>query len=919
VTQRPPRTGPGLPGSERNDGVPKRDAPASDRMRDFYRRLLRLYPRAFRERYAADLLQAFDDRRGEARFRGPIGGVRLVLFLLRDFATSMPMTHDSSTRRRGVNGIMNDVLRDLRFSVRMLVKNPMFTLAAVTTLALGIGLNAATFSAVHGILLRPLPGAEDPEELVQIYRHWAGIEHGSVSIPHYQDLRDRTADAFDDVAAWYFEPLAIAAEGASERTMGMVVSANFFQTYGVQPAVGRPFLPGVEDRDPGAHPVAILSYGFWQTRFGGDPAVVGTTVSLNGHPFEIVGVAPADFRGPVTFAAPPIYVPIMMANVLDPSFDRIQARGSNSMTAVARLRDGVTVERAAQSIESMLMQLREEYPESYDTQLGHTLVLQSEAGIHPNFASAQMSMSTVMMVVVSLLLLIACVNVANLFLARARDRRREMGIRISMGAGRGRIVQQLLTESLLFSAVAGAAGVVLARFAVRALAAFRPPIDGPWAFNVEMSPTVLWFTAAISLASGFVFGMAPALQAARPDTVSAIKGEASAKAGGSRMSSGLVVVQMALSLLLLISSGLFLRSLQSATRIDPGFESPRSIAMASVDPGLQGLAEPEARAFWDRMLEDVRALPEVSDAALTLYAPLGLSSSDRGIAIPGYEFGENERNSLRYSYVSEGYIETMGIELLEGRTFERSDAAESAPVMIVNRRFAERFWPNESALGKIVQTAGRDWQIVGVVETGKYGSLGEEPQEFMYFPYRAIFQSALTIVARTPGDPGVVLQRLRELVRTADPDMPVYDVRSMEDHLGIALLPARLGGTVLGLFGLLGLTLAAVGIYGVMAYSVARRRRELGIRVALGADRRSVLRLVLREGLRLAVIGTAIGIVGALAAARLVQGLLYGVRAVDPVAFTLVPATLVAVAALAVYLPARRAAAVDPIGALKSE
>jgi predicted permease len=579
----------------------------------------------------------------------------------------------------------------------------------------------------------------------------------------------------------------------------------------------------------------------------------------------------------------------------------------------------MTEERAAQTLNAVLLQLREEYPSSYEDQLGHTLVPQGEAGIHPSFGAAQMGMSTVMMVVVGLLLLIACVNVANLFLARARDRRREMGIRVSMGAGRARIVQQLMTESLLFSVVAGAAGLLLARFAVSLLVNFRPPIDGPWTFNVEMSPTVLWFTAGISLAAGFVFGMAPALQAASPDTVSAVKGEASAKAGGSRMSSALVVVQMALSLLLLTSSGLFLRSLQSATRIDPGFESPRSLVMASVDPGLQGYDEPEARAFWDRMLDEVRGLPEVSEVGLTHITPLGLNSNDRGVDVPGYEFAEDERNSLHYSYVSEGYIEAMGIDVHEGRTFTLTDDADGAPVMVVNRRFADRFWPNESALGKIVQTAGRDWQIVGVVETGKYRSLGEDPQEFMYLPYRSIFSSDLTIVARTSGDPQVVLQRLRELVRDVDPDLPVYDVRSMEDHMGIALLPARLGGTVLGLFGLLGLTLAAVGIYGVMAYSVAQRRRELGIRVALGADRGRVLKLVVGEGMRLALAGTVIGIFGSLAAARLVQGLLYDVSAVDPVAFTLVPATLITVSALAVYLPARRAASVDPIRALKSE
>lgn len=882
-------------------------------------RLLDLYPRDFREQFGNDLAQAFDDRRTELRFRGAIGGGRLLLFLLRDFVTSVPMTHNERHNRRGVDEVMNDIWRDLQFSVRMLLKNPMFTIAAVTTLALGIGLNAATFSAVHGILLRPLQGAESPEELVQMYREWPGIEFGSVSIPHYQDLRDRNTEVFEDVAAWFFDPLSVSADGRSERLVGMTVSANFFQTFGAQPALGRAFIPGVEDRDPGAHPVMVISYGFWASRFGSDPGVIGRTMSLNGHPFEIVGVAPADFRGPVSFAAPPLYVPLMMTNVLSPAFNRIEARGSNMMNSVGRLRDGMTIERGAESLEAMLLQLRDEYPDSYEDQLGHTLVLQNEAGIHPSFGGAQMGMSTVMMVVVALLLLIACLNVANLFLARARDRRKEMGIRLSMGAGQGRIIQQLLTESLLFSIVAGLAGLALANVATSLLANFQLPIDGPWAFNVEMDSTVLWFTGLVSLAAGFVFGMAPALQAANPSTVSALKSEATEKAARSRVSSSLVVAQMALSLLLLTSSGLFLRSLQSATQIDPGFDSPRTLAMAAMDPGLQGYDEPRAREFWDRVVEDVSELPEVTSAGLALTAPLGLGSSDRGVEVPGYEFTEGERSSIHYTYVSDGYVETMGIELVEGRTFTRMDDAESAPVMIVNQHFAERFWPDQTAIGKTVQTAGREWEVVGVVETGKYNSLGEDPVDFMYFPYRTLFRSDMILVARTAGDPQVVLRRVRDLVRAIDPDLPLYDIRTMEDHMGIALLPARLGGSVLGLFGLLGLTLAAVGIYGVMAYSVSQRRRELGIRVALGADRTSVLRLVLGEGMRLALIGTGVGIAGAVGTSRLVQGLLYNVNALDPVAFTLVPLTLMAVAALAVYLPARKASSVDPIRALKTD
>ena len=895
------------------------DEPTVDRSRRSYEWLLSLYPSDFRERYRADLLQVFDDRRQEPRFRGSVGGVRLVVFLLRDFVSSIRLAHGDGNDETRWERMMGDVFRDLRYAVRMLVKNPLFTAAAVITLALGIGLNAATFSAVHGLLLRPLSGARQPDRLVQLYRKWPGMDYGSYSIPHYQDVRDRSGEVFSDVAAWAFAPMSVSADGRSQRVLGMLVSANFFQTYGVTPALGRVFLPRVEDRDPGAHPVIVLGHGFWMSRFGGDPSVVGRTLTMNGQPFQVVGVAPADFEGPLNIAAIPIYVPLMEQPVIQPGLDLIHARGNNSLTAVARLRDDQTVQRAGQVMSAILAQLREEYPDQYKNQIGTTMVPQMEAGIAPEYRTAQVKMSAVMMVVVSLLLLIACVNVANLFLARARERRRELGIRLSLGAGRGRIVQQLLIESFLFSLVAGLAGIGLAEIAVRVLGTVRPPMDGPWALSVGMDRTVLVYASVVSLATGLVFGLVPALQSARPDTVSAVKGEVPGRAGRSRMSRGLVVLQMALSLLLLISSGLFLRSLQGATRIDPGFTDPAHIAMASMDPGLQGYDATRSRSFWDRTLDEVRSLPEVGAAGLINDPPLGLGGSDGGVTIPGYEFGEGEQRTVDYAFVTEGYFKAMGVRLLTGRTFTPDDDDHAPPVIVVNEHFAHHFWPGQSALGKVVNTAGADHRVIGVVETGKYRSLGEPPTSFMFLAQRQRHVTGMTLVARVKGDPQVVMQRIREIVRAQDPDLPVYDVRTMESFMGTALMPARLGGSVLGLFGLLGLVLAAVGIYGVMAYSVAQRRREIGIRVALGADRGTLIGMVLREGLRVTLLGAVIGLVAAAAAARLVKGLLYGVSTLDPVAFTAVPLVLVAVAALAVYLPARRAARADPMRVLKSE
>ncbi len=364
----------------------------------------------------------------------------------------------------------------------MLVKSPLFSIVAILTLALGIGLNAATFSAIHGLLLRPLGGVAEPEELVQVYRQWPGIDYGSISIPHYQDVRDRSGEVFESAAAWFFAPMSLSADGRNERILGIVASANFFQTYGVVPAIGRPFLPGVEDRGPGAHSVVILGHSFWQARFGGDPGIVGRVIDINGRPFEVVGVAPPAFKGPMVVLDVPLYVPIMMQAEIMPGNNLLESRGNNMMNMVGRLREGKTIDHAQQVMDAMLLQFKEELPDSYEGQKGTTLFYQSEAGIHPTFRNAQVGMSAVMMAVVSLLLLIACVNVANLFLARARERRREMGIRLSLGAGRRRILQQLFTESLVYSLLAGLAGVGLAYLVTGILARIQLPIDGPFEF-----------------------------------------------------------------------------------------------------------------------------------------------------------------------------------------------------------------------------------------------------------------------------------------------------------------------------------------------------------------------------------------------------------------------------------------------------
>lgn len=813
---------------------------------------------------------------------------------------------------------MGNLYQDLRFALRMLLKSPMFTAAAVVTLALGIGLNAAVFSAVNALMFRPLPEVRNDAELVQLYRTWPGdMLYGSNSIPHYQDLRDRVEAFGGDVAAWTFVAMSLSADGRSERIMGNMVSANYFDVLGAPPIMGRGFLPE-EAVDPGAHRVIVLGHSFWQTRFGADPAIVGRTVTLNGQSWTVVGVAREGFKGSMPMVDPPIYAPLMMQQELIPGYNLIEARGNNWMNVIARRRPGFTVEQTRQSLNAFLIQMRQEYPDHYD-ESGIHLVPQKEAGIHPMLRSAQVGMSAVTMVVVAFLLLIACINVANLFLARAGERRKEMGIRLSLGAKRGRIITQLLTESVLFSLIAGGTGLLLAFWAIGIANSLSLPIDVAVDFDLSIDRTVLLFTLALSLLTGVLFGLAPALQASKPETVSALKGEFSLEPGGkNRLISTLVVAQTALSILLLISSGLFLRGLQAATSVDTGFE-PENLLVASVDPGLQGYDRQRAEVFYRELEAGLRALPGVQAVGLARMVPLSLNSSDRGVSIPGYEPAPNEGMSIRYNMVTPGYFAAMGIPVLAGRPFGEEDTRDGTAVIVVNQKFADRFWPGENALGKIVQTAGEDRVVIGVVKTGKYFSLGEEPQDFMYLAQAQVWSFPMTLHVRTAGDPEQLAPLVRREVQRLDASMPVADLRTMTNQLGIALFPARLVGITLGLFGILGMILAAVGVYSVMAYSVTQRTREIGIRVALGASWRQVVGMIVRRGMSLVGAGVVIGLLGAVGASRVMAGLLYGVSAVDPMTFIGVPALLCAVALLASFLPARRAAATDPMMTLRAE
>jgi predicted permease len=807
--------------------------------------------------------------------------------------------------------------RDVRYAARQLARNRLFSAVAILTLALGIGLNTAVFSAVHGLLFRPLPGVVEPDRLVQVYRSHPAIGYGSNSIPHFHDVRERSGDVFAGVAAWRFVPVHVSADGRTERVMGQIVSAEFFEVLGAPLALGRGFLPE-DDVAPGAHPVAVLGNGAWRTMFGGDPAVVGRTVVLNGRSYEIVGVAGAGFRGPIAVIEPTLWVPLMQLDHFMPgTLDRFEDRGNSFLLSFARLQPGVTVEQARARMQALVAELREEFPGSYDEQ-GIHLVPQAEAGINPQWRGAQRALSAVMMAVVAVLLLIACVNVANLMLARARQRSREMAVRLSLGASRAQLVRQLLTESLLLALVSGAASLLLARLVIGVLNDVRVPFEFPLSLDLQLSAPVLVFTFALSVLTGLVFGLVPALQATSPALVPALKGESMPGGSRSRATRTLVVAQMALSLVLLIAAGLFVRSLATAVQIEKGFDET-NLLIAAVDPGLQGYDRPRAEAFYATLADRLRAHPAVHSVGYAEMVPLGIGDQQRGVAIPGHVPATGENMSFDYNIVTPGYFETMGISPLRGRVFTDRDDANGARVLVINERFADRFWPGTDPIGRTVVVTGQEHTVIGVVPTGRYRSLGEAPLPYYYLPQAQWWNWAMIVHVRTAGDPAAFAPTLRGEVRALDPDLPLADVRTMTESLGFVLLPARLAGIVLAAFGLLGLLLAALGMYGVMAYTVAQRTREIGIRMAVGAAHAQVIGALMRQGLALVAIGAGLGLVGGWGVWHLVRGMLHGATAPDVVTFTGVPLLLVAVAALAIWIPARRAALVDPVVALRTE
>ena len=814
---------------------------------------------------------------------------------------------------------MQTLWQDLRYGARMLLKKPGFTLIAIITLALGIGANTAIFSLVNTMFLRPLP-VEKPKQLVALNSVSLNGERNfpAFSIPNYRDLRDRN-DVLAGLAAYRIAPISLSNNGVNTRLWGYLATGNYFEMLGVKPALGRFFTPE-DDKAPGAHPVAVVTHDCWQRRFAGDPNIVGKNVLVNGRSYTIIGVAAPGFYGAEIGYKTEMWFPMMMLAQIEAGRDYLNDRGTWNFFVQGRLKPGVSVAQAEAALKNIAAQLAREFPKENE---GITIAL-SPPGLFGAFMRGPiMGFAGVLIAVVGLVLLLACTNLANLLLAHATERRKEIAIRLAIGAGRWRLVRQLLTESVALAALGGAFGLALAYWLVDAVMAFKPPLGIPLTTELHLDARVLLFTIAVSLLTGVVFGLLPALQATKPELVPALKDETSI--GGYRRSwlrSGLVVMQVALSLVLLICAGLVLRGLQNAQRLSPGMVAQGAVEM-SFDLGLQGYDGPRIQQFKQQILARARVLPGVQAVGLTDFVPLSMNMNNNAVYIEGQPAPQGANVPLAMtSRATPGFLAALGTQLLQGRDFTEQETEAKQRVAVVNETFARRFWLGQSPLGKrfSFEGAAGPWiEIVGLMQDGKYFSLSEEAQSFVYVNLRPDSGSFLTLVARTAGDPQALIAALRREFQQLDANLPVYNVKTLTEHMAVPLFPGRVAATLLGSFGLLALLLAAIGIFGVMSYAVTQRTREIGIRMALGANAAGIFRLVVGHGLTLTAIGLGIGLAVAVAGTRLLATLLFGVSATDPLTFAVIALLLALVALLACWIPARRATKVDPMEALRAE
>jgi len=818
---------------------------------------------------------------------------------------------------------MESLKRDLGYTFRAIRRNPGFAAVAVASLALGIGANTTIFTLINAVFLNPIQ-VERPQELVAVFtvdenNPGQGSNLNPVSFPNFRDYRDHN-EVFAGAVAYSFPfPLSVSLRGEEvQQRFTEMVSHDYFSLLGVTMQQGRAFLPD-EDATPGTHPVTVISDGLWKREFAASPTAVGQVIKINGLGYTIVGVAPERFRGINALIG---WVPTMMHDQIMPAqfksfFDDRRALFFN---IAARLRPGVTMAQAATNLKALAKGLEQEYPEPNNGRTAALLSL-TEATIFPALRPILLTGGVLLMSVVGLVLLIACSNVANLLLARAAGRRREIAVRLALGAGRRRLIQQLLTEAIVLGLLGGAAGLLVARWGRDFIWSFRPAFLPQNFLDLTLDARVMVFTLFVSLLTGILFGLVPALQITRPNLVADLK-EETVMSGGSRrrpsLRNLLVVSQVTLSIVALVSAGLFLRSLGSAQHIDPGFDTTH-VAMITMNPGQRGYDQDRAQQFYEQVVERVGAEPGVRKVTLASNLPL-FGGFQRSVFVDGADTQDQKKGILvQTNVVDLNYFDTTGIAFKRGRDFTAADREGAIHVVVINETMAERFWPNQEAIGqhfRLYGDQGFSREVVGIVATSSYVTLGEKPQSCVFLPLRQNYSDAMNLYVASEGDPGPALAAARREIRAIDRDVPTPNAWTIAQLIDQSLWPVKLGAGLLAIMGLLALSLAAVGLYGVLGYWVNQTHREIGIRMAIGASQPDVLKMVLLRAMKLVGIGLALGLGLSFGVAQLIKSILYG-SATDPVVFAGVPLLLCAVAILASFVPARRASRVNPIVALR--
>jgi putative ABC transport system permease protein len=811
---------------------------------------------------------------------------------------------------------LESIWADVRYALRQLKNSPGFSITVILSLTLGLGANTTIFTFVNALLLRP-PAVTDAGHLVEVMTHNAkasGIEaYSTLSYPGYVDLRDHNR-SLSGFAAFDGDPHVVSWShgGEGEIVYGQLVSSNFFSVLGVEPALGRFFQPD-EDKGGSGAPTVVISSSFWQRQLGGDRAVIGRVLVLNGASYTVIGVAPQSFAGVIIGSRHDFWTTLAMTPTLIHDRDRIGSDTSSWLFGVGRLKPGVSKNEAQADLTVLTRTAHSSNPNAAVMDAG-AFPLQIMPGPLRGYVAA---FTGLLMAAVGLVLLIACANAANLVLARATTRRRELAVRSALGASRFRIVRQALTESLTLSMMGGAGGLLVAHWSIPALLSLKPATI-PVSIEAPLDWRVFAFAFAASLLSGIAFGVMPALRSTRRDLIPALKDERQLVGPRrSRLRDSLVVAQITVCLVLLISAGLCVRSLFNARSIDPGF-STHNIAVAHLDPGSLGYTEAQDRQFYQQLLERVRALPGVSSASLSDYLPLGTSRSVHAVQIEGANPPPG-RDSIyvQEASVAPDFFNTMGVPVLNGREFSTQDIQPGAGKVIVNQAMATHYWPGRNPIGQHFKDDKQTREIVGVVKTGKYRSLSEDPLDFMYLPLGS--QSQEFLVVRTGAGEEAALGEIRRVIQSLDPNVVPIEMESISQYMTLPLFAAHTTGVLLAVFGSAALLLATIGLSGVVAYSVSQRTNEIGVRMALGANRLDVVRLILKQGMRLTMIGILCGLVLSFAATRVLSGLLYGIKPGDPVTFAAVSLFLAAVALVSCYLPARRAASVDPMKSLRAE